>query len=257
MSEMFSIGIFGCGQGERQLIKNTIHKLSFLRDIEIATYWFDEDLPPEKLTPYLDKLQIAVIPLAGKGGEAVANHIYQENPSCLICFCGTDSEPVKLSLCARPISYHAWREAHLANFSPNMPQSVARQVDTALLETFCYMLEDSKRINKRFCLDNKRSQISMPLANVLFFQSDLKYVNLHCKNGECYRFFGKLSDVRQILAGDGLMDLFLCIHKSYLVNRRYIIAVDKNSKSVHLLTGQELPVSTAQYNHVLEQMLLK
>lgn len=145
----------------------------------------------------------------------------------------------------------------MADFSPNMPQLPARQVDTALLETLSFMLEDSKRINKCFCLDSKRSQISMPLGNILFFQSDLKYVILHCKNGECHRFFGKLSDVRQILAGDNLLDLFLCTHKSYLVNRRYITAVDKNSKSVHLLTGQELPVSAAQYNHVLEQLLLK
>lgn len=254
---MFSIGVLGCNQNEKVLIKNTICRLSFLHDMEIGTYWFDADVPQIKLEPYLQKLQIVVISIQNSNGERIGRYIYQENPDCLICFCGVKKEPIKLPLHSRPISYHAWEKQNISDFSQKMSDVAELKFDSILLQRLSYMVEDSKRINKLFCIESKRIQISMPVSNILYFQSDLKYIILHCKNGENYRFFSKLSDVRGILATEHSLDLFISTHKSYLVNRMYITSVDKNTKTVHLITRDDLPISTAQYNHVLEQLSLK
>lgn len=254
---VFSIGIFGCNPFEKGLIKDTIHKLSFLHDMEIGTYWFDTEVPTSKLEPYLQKLQIAIISIRSSSGESIGKYIYQENPGCLICFCGEKQEPIKLPLLSRPISYHTWENQNISDFAENKTELLDRKIDKALLKKLSFMIIDSKRVNTLFCTESKRTQISMPICNILYFQSDLKYIILHCKNGENYRFFGKLSNVQELLSVDNTLDLFLSTHKSYLVNRMYIASVDKNSKSIHLLTGEDLPISTAQYNHVLEQLFLK
>lgn len=254
---VFSVGIFGCDPHEKVLIKDTIQKLSFMHDMEIGTYWFDAEVPQTKLEPYLHKLQIALVSIWNNGGENLGKYIYQENPNCLICFCGEKQEPIKLPLCSRPIYYHTWDERNIDVFSEDMPKVIGRKIDKVLLKKLSLMIVDSKRINTLFCVESKRMQISMPISNILYFQSDLKYVILHCKSGESYRFFGKLSDVRETLAACNVQDMFLSTHKSYLVNRVYIASVDKNAKTLHLLTTENLPISTAQYNYVLEKLFLK
>ena len=254
---MFSIGVLGCNEDEMALIKNTIRKLSFLRDMEIGTYWFDGDVPQSKLDPYLQKLQIVIISIRSSNGDRIGKYIYQENPDCLICFCGIEHEPIKLPLYSRPISYHVWDVKNISALSQNLADDVNMKIDRVLLKKLSFMIEDSKRVNKLFCVESKRAQISMPVCNILYFQSDLKYIILHCKNGEKHRFFGKLSYVRETLISDGLLDLFISTHKSYLVNRMYITLVDKNAKAVHLFSGDDLPISAAQYNHVLEQLSIQ
>lgn len=254
MRAVFCIGVLGCGKAEREFIKNTIHKLSFLRDMEIGTYWFDSNVSQEQLEPYLSKLQIALISVQNNRAEALGEYIYRENPNCLICFCGEQREPVQLPLHTRPISYHPWEKENISDFSQGMSAALDLKIDSSLMKKLSFMIDDSKRINKIFCAESKRMQIAMPVCSILFFQSDLKYIILHCKNGETHRFFGKLSDVCEILAREGAMDLFISTHKSYLVNRMYITAVDKTAKTVRLFNGDDLPISTAQYNHVLERL---
>lgn len=64
-----------------------------------------------------------------------------------------------------------------------------------------------------------RIYYNVRVNKILYFESDRRIVRVVCENVG-YEFYGKLSDVEERLTGR--MDLFLRIHRSYLVNAHYI-----------------------------------
>lgn len=85
--------------------------------------------------------------------------------------------------------------------------------------------------------------------NILYFQSDLRYVNICLVHGENPRILAKLSAIEE-LAGE----LFVRIHKSYLVNAKHVLWMDKKNHLVLLTNGEQLPISDAQYEKVCEKL---
>lgn len=64
-----------------------------------------------------------------------------------------------------------------------------------------------------------RIYYNVSINKILYFESDRRIVRVVCENVG-YEFYGKLSDVEERLTGR--LDLFLRIHRSYLVNAHYI-----------------------------------
>ena len=86
------------------------------------------------------------------------------------------------------------------------------------------------------------------LEEVMFFSSDVRIVEVHLKDENVYRFYGKLDEVQQILG-----EAFLRCHKSFLVNRKKI---DRISREWVWIGGKQIPVSRTCYVKMRQQGLL-
>lgn len=94
--------------------------------------------------------------------------------------------------------------------------------------------------------------IKIDLENIIYFESELKYTNLVTKE-------------KTIIIDDTIQSLedkypdFLRIHRSYLVNKKYIYKFFKreNSWFVSLKNGQTLPISRRQWQEIQGKLELK
>lgn len=81
------------------------------------------------------------------------------------------------------------------------------------------------------------------LADLIYIESDLHYLNLYTKNG-IYTMRGKLDDLE-----DKLKEVFfLRIHQSYLVNLNFVKSMDDSSMKLSI--GIKVPISRSRYQDV-------
>lgn len=79
--------------------------------------------------------------------------------------------------------------------------------------------------------------IRIPIADILYLESQNTKCVIHCVNNITYTIYKKLSDVEAELSGNG----FLRSHRSYLVNMSAIVS----AKTSFLLTnGESVPIRT-------------
>lgn len=85
---------------------------------------------------------------------------------------------------------------------------------------FCVMERFQRRHTlrkKHFHFKNGKQTCSVPLEDILYFESNLKKIKIHLLDG-IQEFYGKLTDVIEELEPYG----FLRIHKSFLVNYAHV-----------------------------------
>lgn len=81
--------------------------------------------------------------------------------------------------------------------------------------------------------------------DIVYFSSDAKKIVLHMQNEEDY-FYGKL--LKLVLPTED----FVCIHKSYIVNRHYVMQFKFDSVVLH--NAEILPISRAYRKEVREKL---
>lgn len=98
------------------------------------------------------------------------------------------------------------------------------------------------RDSHTFTYYSRPEYVSTPLTNILYFTSEARRIHLVSTD---YRnsFYHKLDDIEQLLQHKSCH--FIRIHKSYLVNVKYISNVSK--KSLLLKNGETLKISS--YSH--------
>lgn len=223
---MICLGIFEPDPGRKDLLKQWLVRYTIQRNCELELLWFTEQDPRNKLETYAPRLQIALIALDTEAGAETGAALYGENPDCRILYYRSapcDLEPL---LCTRPVSFYLWetgRDAFLRKLEEVY-------MDVVLTRT-------------TFRYETKSHMYLLPKGNILYFQSDLRYVNICLRSGENPRLPAKLSQI-EALAGAP----FVRIHKSYLVNARHVLWMDRKNHTVVLCNGQQLPVSDAQYD---------
>lgn len=89
---------------------------------------------------------------------------------------------------------------------------------------------------------------SVALADILYFESDRRKLNIHTRNEiiECYK---KLDEAEKELCGKE----FIRTHQSYLVNAKKITEVRKTE--ITLINGERLPVSKSRSDKVSDAYL--
>ncbi len=108
-------------------------------------------------------------------------------------------------------------------------------------------LELQGRQTKFFCYKSERAEKRVPFKNIIYFSSEGKKIFLHMRDGKDY-FYGKLCDL-SIPSAD-----FLCIHKSFIVNRHYVVQFKFDR--VLLSSSEELPISRIYRKDVRKQLNL-
>lgn len=228
---MICLAIFESSPEKRKLIREWLVLYSLRQNCELETLWIGED-GLSKLEKYANRMQIALISLDSEKGEACARELYDKNPDCRIMY--YRSEPCSLVplLDTRPISFLLW----------------AKGMDS-FMDKFDAVYQDVLISQTIFRYETKSKMYLIPKRNILYFQSDLRYVNICLLQGDNPRILAKLSEVEQF-AGDG----FVRIHKSYLVNLKHVLWMDKKNHSIILSNGEQLPVSDAQYEKACEKL---
>ena len=92
------------------------------------------------------------------------------------------------------------------------------------------------------------------LSNILYCQSDSNYCKVICLDGKEFLLAKTLKYVEGLLSSE----LFLRVHKSYLVNINYITKFDKTDNlMLTLINGEQLPVSVRKKEQFLNAILKK
>ena len=95
-----------------------------------------------------------------------------------------------------------------------------------------------------FTYEFERKTHRFPIRDIIYFESDLRRIVVHTKSSENATLYGKLDDISD------KHPAFIRIHKSYLINRRYIRMF--SARTVVLSNGEVLPVSR-KYADQLEE----
>lgn len=184
--------------------------------------------PADIIGKYVAQLQIALIDLDNDGGEKCGDTLYKMNPDCRILY--YRSEPCSLVplLSSRPISFFLWPKGR-----------------NAFLERFDAVCKEVAFAQTTFRYETKSRIYLLAKRNILYFQSDLRYIDIHMQHDENPRILAKLNEIEAI-AGD----VFVRIHKSFLVNAKHILWLDKKNHQILISNGEQLPISDAQYDNV-------
>ena len=109
--------------------------------------------------------------------------------------------------------------------------------------------ELTKSNEVRYSFRTVSEQISLPVKDILYFESDRRKVTVFCVSGKTYSFYAKLDAVQNELKN---RDFVRC-HQSYLVNAKKILSV--RSGELELDGGVKLPVSKHRAKETNEAFL--
>ena len=228
---MICLAVFEPDPSRKATIKDWLVRYTVQRNCEMELLWFVDGDPIPKVEKHAERIQIALIGLDyGKGFE-IGQTLYEKNPDCRILYYGSAEYDLEPLLSSRPISFYLW-----ANGREVFLEKLDKAYDDVLLTHTTFRYETKNRV------------YLLPKRNILYFQSDLRYVNICLRSEERPRILAKLSEIEQ-LAGDA----FVRIHKSYLVNPKHVLWMDKKNHLVLLTNGEQLPVSDAQYEKACEK----
>ncbi len=97
-----------------------------------------------------------------------------------------------------------------------------------------------------FRISGKQKIQDIPYSSILYFEAREKKLALRMQEQEMV-FPGTLSQLEQTLPGD-----FIRCHKSFLINRRHVLSVDRTNSSIVLDNRMEIPLSRSYKKAVLE-----
>ncbi len=195
---------------------------------ELELLRFTDKNPASKLEKYAGQIQIALVSLDNDPGGEMGKDLYGKNPDCRICYYRESLCELEPLLSSRPIGFYLWKDG-----------------EEAFLHRFREIYEEVILSRDTFRYETKSRMYLLPKRNILYFRSDLRYVDIRLLQGDNPRILAKLSEVEP-LAGE----LFIRIHKSYLVNTGYVLWMDRKNHMVQMANGEQLPVSEAQYDRV-------
>lgn len=228
---MLCISIFDKTEKNRNLLRDWIADYIMKKEIDINLLWFTKEITIEKFKAFAFKSQLALVSIDDASGIRFGKMLHLLNPECrIIYYCSKDYDISKL-LFTRPAGIFFWQEGYLR-----------------FLSVLDNIIEEIKRSSNIFLYETRGMIYLIPMAHILYFQSDLKYVIIHTLDEEI-RIYSKLSPVEELLSND-----FMRIHKSYIVNSRFIKCVNKKDHTVIISNGEVLPISAINYDSSLDKI---
>ena len=92
--------------------------------------------------------------------------------------------------------------------------------------------------------------VRVPVEQILYIEAQRHEVQMYLAGGSSHRFYSSIGTLEETLLPEG----FLRIHKSYLVNMRYIGKLQ--CREAELTNGEKLRVSEQNYAQLKKQYLL-
>ncbi len=101
----------------------------------------------------------------------------------------------------------------------------------------------------RFSFQTGSENVSVPVKDIIFFESDKRKITVNCLNAKTYSFYGKLDSVEENLKKND----FVRCHQSFLVNAKRITSV--GAGELILDSGAVIPVSKHRAKETNEAFL--
>ncbi len=230
------IAVFDRNPENRARLGEWFLRYSMQRSTDLERIWFYEDAL-DKIERYAMGFHIAFISLDDLEGAAIGHKLYDCNPDCIICYYADTRRDIGPLLHSRPYEFFLWSEGE-TGFTDRLDDMLCQVVN-------------SKNV---FCYETKKMLYCYPVKNLLYFQSDLKFVHIKTVLGNDTDVCAKLTDLEEILDQQRLLDQFIRVHKSFLVNKQFIQRASKNNHTLNLTTGDQVPVSDAYYKAVIKTL---
>lgn len=114
-------------------------------------------------------------------------------------------------------------------------------------------LTADNKANKKLIIKTYDNIHLVPISEILYCESDGNYVSVHLISKQKIMVSASLKDYEDMLAGDG----FFRVHKTYLINLKYIRRFEKAEGGSVVLDGDiKIPVASRKRDHLLEMFEL-
>lgn len=231
------VAIFDRNPKNRDTLKRWLLDFSMGRVTDIERLWFSDERAMRNVAKYAACFHIGFVSLDDPMGLEIGQALYDANPDCIICYYKNTPCDLSALLHSRPYEFFTWPQGKDA-FQEKLGDMIERTVFSANM----------------FSFETKKILYCYPVRNILYFQSDLKYVHIKTALGNDAGIYAKLSEIEQNLRDSNLYPLFIRTHKSFLVNRASINEVNKQNHTLQLSTGESVPVSDAYYKTVIREL---
>lgn len=221
---------------ENELIDQlTVYSIQTNHEVEFTKLKMDYD----SLQKNICKFDIAVLDFIFlDSNKDKLLFLYESNPKCLFILLGHQKSRVCDFLDLRPGGYI----------------DLLREDDSSeyILSRICsQIVKQIQNSSEILQFATKKGIYSISVKDILYCQSDLKYIVIMTKDGKGFRKIGKLTEIIQQLPQN-----FIRIHQSYLINSFSICGCDKSNHEVILEGDNRIPYSKA-YHDVVNQMFQK
>ena len=232
---MFHIGIYEENVREMQYVKKALDFYVVTRNTAFELTWFTDEDAPNKVVKYVADFHLVLISLKAKGFRSFCHKVYATNRRCRICGYLIDKTgQVSVSEPLQFIDDSGGEEAELQS-----QIDFSRDIDR--------MISDLCSAGSILKLNTRQMLHLIPVEDVIYICSDLKYIMINMRDGNTVSAYKKLDEI-EALKIRGLVRT----HKSYIVNSAYVTALDKAERLVILKNSESLPISTSRYREVLE-----
>lgn len=205
-------------------------------NIELDILWF-ENASAEKVSRYASAISIAFISLNCPESLETGLKISQINPDCYICYYKSEKCDLIPVLNSRPYDFFIYD-----------------QNENSFIKLLGEIINSYIKSKNVFCYETKRGVWCFPIRNILYLQSDMKYVNVITLKGENVSIYVKLAEIEEKMYEQENHNFFIRVHKSYIVNALHIKAINKTNHTVHLFSDEEIPISDAYYKDAVNKL---
>lgn len=164
-------------------------------------------------------------------GMEIAEKIREIDRSVKIIFVSNNNE-----LAYKGYLYNAFRFVRKSNLKQDLCETVK-----SLNESFSTQ-------NDYLVFKTSKGEVVIAVEDIRYFEVKTHFINVVCNDG-VIGILGTLREYEEQIGNNG----FIRIHKSYLVNFRYIRSVENNF--VYLSCGKELPLSRHRAKEVRMKMM--
>jgi len=162
-------------------------------------------------------------------GFAIAEEIRESGKETEIVFVDEDGERMQEAFGYRAIGY--------------LIKPINRKDIESVTERFFGYY---RRPERRYAVHTRGQNVSLPMKEILYFESSGHRVLVHTGKGEPLMQIRRLDEIEKTVTSE----LFVRVHKSYLVRAAAMIRLDRTRMRVRLTNGQDLPVSRSHIAHV-------
>lgn len=227
---MICTAIYDKNEKNRKTLRDWITEYLMQQEMDMDVLWLTKEIIIEKLCSLSYRMQIAFISLEDGFGVSLGKMLYSVNPECRIIYYASKDYDIKQLLSTRPIGYYLLSEGKQQFFS-----------------VFSKVFDEMRSSINVFSFETRGEIHFIPMRQILYLQSDLKYAIIHTLNGES-KLYSKLSPLEKKLSND-----FVRIHKSFIVNSAFVSCISKKEHTVLLKNGEVLPISAVNYDSSLDK----
>lgn len=220
---------------EKKVLDEIAHKVcDTFRRLNCRMEFFQTD-DPFALTEHIKSSKPDVlfldIDMPRLSGMDIAQFLIDSGADTLLVFVTSHDALVYSSFRYHPFGFI--RKSHFDEEIPLVAESIISELQK---KTECFTFRTTEGIFK------------VKYADILYFESESNYINLHCTD-KVFRFRGTVASLESELSPRG----FIRMHKGFLVNQQHIFAMQGDE--IRLINEELLPIGRTNRENVRKTIL--